>query len=333
MTQQEVIARTRRSLLVYSERNGIAAACRAFNVSRTTYYKIKKQFIETGLLTPRIRRKPCMPTETRLSKKKLILKYVQENPAHGPGRIAFELRRGGIAICKQTVWYCLRRFGLNKRYKRLIYIETLKENNQPLTEKTLRAVKKKLAKIRHGMWPGHIVALDTFFVGHLKGVGRVYQITGIDLCSRYGWAKLYTNKEQSSSTEFLEQCLLPKFFGNNVPVEQVLTDNGSEFIGRKFQDVLVSYDIKHLRIPPGKPVCNGYCERFQRTIFEELYQKIFRKRLFNNLSELNKELDQYLYFYNFERPHFGLHPNGARPIEAFTKQLSFLRHRFQKMLT
>ena len=333
MTQQEVIAKTRRSLLVYAQRNGITAACQAFNVSRTTYYKIKEQFIKTGSLEPRPRRKPRMPNETCLSRKKLILKYVQEHPADGPDRVAYSLRQQGVAMKGMTVWRCLCRFGLNKRYQRLVYLETLKLAGQPITEHILRTAKRQFADIKHGHWPGHIVALDTFFVGNLKGVGRIYQMTGIDLCSRYGWAKLYTTKEQTSSADFLEHCLLPKFFYNNVDVEQVLTDNGTEFTGRKFQDVLDSYDIKHLRIPPGKPICNGYCERFQRTILEELYQKVFRMKFFKDLGELNQELEKYLVFYNFERAHFGLDPKGAKPIDAFKSNMSFLRHRFQKLLT
>lgn len=333
MTQQEVIAKARRSLLIYAQRNGITVACQAFNVSRTTYYKIKEQFLKTGSLEPRPRRKPRMPNETCLSKKKLILKYVQGNPAHGPGRIAYSLRQEGVCLTAMTAWRCLCRFGLNKKYQRLVYLEALKAADQPVTEQALRAVKKSFCDIKHGLWPGHIVALDTFFVGNLKGVGRVYQLTGIDLCSRYGWAKLYTTKEQASSSDFLEHCLLPKFFYNDIDIEQILTDNGTEFTGRKFQDVLDSYDIRHLRIPAGKPVCNGYCERFQRTILEELYQKIFRTRIFRELSDLNQELEKYLVFYNFERPHFGLDPDGAKPIEAFRSKLSFLRHRFQKLLT
>jgi transposase InsO family protein len=333
MTQQEVIARTRRSLLIYAQRNGITAACQAFNVSRTTYYKIKEQFIKSGSLEPLPRRKPRMPNETSISKKKFILKYVQDHPADGPWRFAYSLRQQGVDLKGVTVYRCLRRFGLNKRYQRLVYLEALKEVSQPMTEQALRALKRRFADVKHGQWPGHIVALDTFYVGNLKGVGRVYQMTGIDLCSRYGWAKLYTNKEQVSSADFLERCLLPKFFYNGVDVEQVLTDNGTEFTGRKFQDVLQSYDIKHLRIPAGKPICNGYCERFQRTILEELYQKVFRTRIFKELNELNETLEKYLVFYNFERAHFGLDPNGAKPIDAFKSSVSFLRHRFQNLLT
>jgi len=333
MTQQEIIARTRRSLLIYAQRNGITAACQAFNVSRTTYYKVKEQFLKSGSLEPRPRGKPRMPNETSISKKKLILKYVQEHPSDGPDRVAYSLRQHGIAITGMTVWRCLCRFGLNRRYQRLVYLEALKETDQPITEQTLRTIKRRFTDVKHGQWPGHIVALDTFYVGNLKGVGRVYQMTGLDLCSRYGWAKLYTNKEQTSSADFLEHCLLPKLFYNGVDVEQVLTDNGTEFTGQKFQDVLRSYDIRHIRIPVGKPICNGYCERFQRTILEELYQKIFRTRIFKELNELSESLEKYLVFYNFERAHFGLDRNGAKPIDALKSNVSFLRHRFQKLLT
>ena len=53
-------------------------------------------------------------------------------------------------------------------------------------------------------------------------------------------------------------------------------DNDTEFTGHQFKQMLIDYDIKHIHIDKGKPVQNGYCERFQRTIHEELYQPIFR---------------------------------------------------------
>ncbi len=195
MTQQEVIAKTRRSLLIYAQRHGVTSACRDFQVSRTTFYKIKEQFIRTGSLEPVIRRKPRMPNETALSKKKLILRLIQERPADGPKRLSYAFRQQGIALSPVTIWRCLQRFDLNRRYQRLVYLEQLKIQDQPVTEANLRAVKKQLAGIQHGLWPGHIIALDTFYAGNLKGVGRLYQITGLDLCSRYGWAKVYVSKD------------------------------------------------------------------------------------------------------------------------------------------
>ena len=331
MTHHQIIANSRRSLLIFAQRHGITKACKLFGVSRTTFYNVKKQFIETGSLEPRIRRKPRMPNETSLSRKKLLLKLVQQHPSWGQNQYAYEFRKYGISISSAGVWYCLNRFGLTTRYKRLLYIEALRQEHQPLTERHIRHIKRTHETIKHGLWPGHIVALDTFYVGNLKGVGRMYQMTGIDICSRFGWAHLYLTKEQTSSMNFVEEVLLPKFFNNNVTLETVLTDNGTEFTGHKFQQLLLDYDVRHYRIPAGKPLLNGYCERFQRTIYEELYQLIFRKQYFSNLTKLNQKLQEYLAYYNFERAHFGLDKKGCIPIDAFKSKNSFLRRRFQKL--
>lgn len=161
----------------------------------------------------------------------------------------------------------------------------------------------------------------------------MYQITGIDLCSRFGWAHIYTNKEQTASIHFVEEILIPKFFHNNVELESVLTDNGSEFIGAKFQQMLQQYDIQHNRIPKGKPMLNGCCERFQRTILEEFYQPIFRTRFFKTVPELQKELDNYLVYYNFQRAHFGAVKTGTTPINIFKTKQNFIRQRFKELLT
>lgn len=333
MTQQQLIAHQRRSLLIFAQRHNVTKACQVFGVSRTTFYKIKEQFIKTGSLEPRLRRKPRMPNETSLSVKRALLKLVQQYPARGAPFYAYELRQQGIHITPQGVWYCLKRFGLNNRYKRLIYIEALNIKNQPLTERSLTIIKRQFSQMKHGQWPGHIVALDTFYVGNLKGVGRIYLITGIDICSRFGWAKLYVNKTAASAMDFVEQCLLPKFFVNNVDVESVLTDNGSEFVEAKFRQMLFEYDIQHHRIAKGQPYLNGYCERFQRTILEELYQPVFRRKFFNSIEALQKELDKYLVYYNFERPHFGLIKTGAIPADILKSRTTVLRQRFSKLLT
>ena len=333
MTQQQLIANNRRSLLIFAQRHGISKACRVFGISRTNYYKIKEQFVTTGSLEPQVRCRAKMPNATSLSKKKLILRLVLEHPLWGPDRYAYALREQGVSIRPECVWYCLKRFDLNKRYKRLVYIESLKLKGQPITERSIKLIKRCAIKIKRGLWPGHIVALDTFYVGNLKGVGRIYQMTGMDLCSRYGWAKLYTNKEESSSINFVEECLLPKFFANNVIIESVLTDNGSEFISHRFEKMLRDYDIEHYRILKGKPMLNGYCERFQRTIYEEFYQPVFRKKFFNNLEDLQKDLDRYLVYYNFNRAHFGLLRTGAKPIDVFRSKSAILRLRFAKLLS
>ena len=334
MTDTQLIARNRGSLLLYAERNGIAAACRTFAISKTTFYKIKKLYLQTGSLEPIIRRKPRMPNRTRLSTKKLLLKLVEDKPGIGPCQYARLLREQGVVITSSGIWRCLKRFDLNQRFKRLLYVEDLRASNQPVTERNLKQVRQRRYRMDRGQWPGHIVALDTFYVGHLKKVGRIYQITGIDLFSRFGLAKLYVTKEQTSSANFVEHDLLPCLSRNGVAIDAILTDNGTEFTGRLFRQLLADYDIEHRRIPPGKPMFNGYCERFQRTILEEFYQVIFRKKFFQTLEELQKELNKYLAYYNFERIHSGLSENQPfRPADALKSRSSFLRYRFQKTVT
>ncbi len=333
MTTDDLIINQRRSLLIYAERHGVSQACRTFGMSRTSFYKIKAQFIKTGSLAPKVRRKPKMPNEMALSKKKLLLELVQEHPAWGPRRYAYIFQQQGISVTHVALWYHLKRFGLNRRYQRLVYLERARMDNRPLTEQTLRVMKRQINKVNEGLWPGHIVALDTFYVGHLKRVGRIYQISGIDLCSRYGWAKLYTRKDQSATIDLVENVLIPKFYDNGINLEYVLTDNGTEFTGSQFQRMLAAYDIKHNRIPKGKPILNGTCERFQRTILEEFYQPMFRTRFFNSLPELQQALDKYLWYYNFQRAHFGLAKKGAIPIDVFKSKHSALRQQFQKLLT
>ncbi len=333
MTQQQLIVNTRRSLLIFAQRHGVTKACRVFGVSRTTFYSIKKQFLTTGSLEPRVRRKPRMPNATRLSVKKELLKLVQQHPGRGSPFYAYKLRERSIHITPQGSWNCLKRFGLNNRYKRLVYIEELNTQKQPLTERTLRILHRHFAPMIHGFWPGHVAALDTFYVGNLKGVGRIYQMTGIDLCSRFGCARLYASKAASSSINFFEEHLLPQFFVNGVAIESVLTDNGTEFTDRKFRRMLADYEIRHQRIPVGKPMLNGYCERFQRTILEEFYQPIFRKRFFASIEELQEELSRFLVYYNFERVHFGVVKTGAIPADVLKSRVAVLRQRFHKLST
>ena len=333
MTHQDVIAKQRRSLLIYAERHGVTEACKTFGVSRTTYYKIKKQLLTTGSIMPKVRRRPKMPNEAALSKKKLLLRLVQKHPTWGPARYAYAFGQEGISITQSCIWYHLKRFGLHRRYQRLLYLEKLKHPEQPVTERTLRQLKWRGEKIKEGLWPGHVVALDTFYVGTLKKVGRIYQLSGIDLCSRYAWAALYRSKDQSSSIHFVEKTLIPKFFHNGVEVESILTDNGTEFTGGRFQQMLTDYDIRHHRIPKGKPIFNGYCERFQRTLSEEFYQRIFRIRFFKSIDDLQQSLNEYLFYYNFQRVHFGVIKTGAIPIDVLKTKRSFLRQRFQELLT
>ena len=82
---------------------------------------------------------------------------------------------------------------------------------------------------------GALVAVDTFFVGVLKGVGKVYLQTAIDCHSRYAWARLYTNKLPVTAVQTLNNEVLPTFEEHGAVIDAVLSDNGREFCGRPDQ--------------------------------------------------------------------------------------------------
>ncbi len=106
-----------------------------------------------------------------------------------------------------------------------------------LTESQLVALEKaQLEKEAHGEFesecPGYCDAQDTFFVGTLKGVGRVYQQTVLDTYSKVGFAKLYTEKRPVTAADTLNDRVLPFFEEHEIPLVRMLTDRGSEFCGR-----------------------------------------------------------------------------------------------------
>jgi len=75
-------------------------------------------------------------------------------------------------------------------------------------------------------YSGDLVAVDTFFVGHLKGIGKVYLQTAIDCCSRFAWGRLYTNKMPLTAVHLLNTDVVPHFEEHGVPIKTVLSDNG-----------------------------------------------------------------------------------------------------------
>jgi transposase InsO family protein len=155
-----------------------------------------------------------------------------------------------------------------------------------LTEAQLAALEKaKQDKEAHGEFesecPGYCVAQDTFYVGTLKGVGRIYQQTAIDTYSKVAVAKLYDRKTPLTSADLLNDRVVPFFEGHDLVVSRVLTDRGTEYCGRPeshdYELYLAIENIDHTRTKVKSPQTNGICERFHKTVLEEFYRVAFRK--------------------------------------------------------
>lgn len=194
-----------------------------------------------------------------------------------------------------------------------------------LTESQLAALeKKKDDDLADGeietFHPGYLGSQDTFYVGCLKGVGRIYQQTFVDTYSKVAFAKLYTTKTPITSADLLNDKVLPFFEENNMGVLRILTDRGTEYCGRAeshdYQLYLAVNDIDHTKTKVRSPKTNGICERFHRTILEEFYRVTFRKKIYESLEELQSDLDEWMGYYNHDRTHQGKMCCGRTPMQT-----------------
>ena len=256
-----------------------------------------------------------------------MVTLAKENPALGQQRVANELRKEGLVISPagvRCVWirhqlqtFPLRLKGLEKK---------VAEEGLVLTERQLAALQKKKERDQlHGeietAHPGYLGAQDTFYVGTLKGVGRIYQQTFLDTYAKVACAKLYTMKTPLTAAELLNDQVLPFFEQHAMGLLRVLTDRGTEYCGRHdshaYELYLAINNIDHTKTKAKHPQTNGICERFHKTVLQEFYQVTFRKKIYRTLAQLQKDLDAWLYHYNHERTHQGKMCCGRTPMQTF----------------
>jgi transposase InsO family protein len=181
--------------------------------------------------------------------------------------------------------------------------------------------------------PGYLGSQDTYYVGIIKGVGRIYQQTFIDTYSRVAFAKLYSSKHAITSADILNDKVLPFFEQQQIPLLRVLTDRGTEFNGRpenhEYELYLQLEGIDHSKTKVRHPQSNGICERLHRTMQDEFYAITFRKKIYQEMDTLQADLDAWLNHYNNERPHSGRYCFGKTPMQTFNESLTLAK---QKLL-
>ncbi len=299
----------------------VAALCKLFNRSRTWFYKWFNRYKQYGPdgLWDIIRKPPAQPNQTPLDVEMKILDFIEQYPAYGPERIANELTRKGTRVRPSSVYNVLKRHTLNTRKLRLEHIR-IKHGLVKTISDLERARDKAKTRSLKTKYPGHIIGMDVFYVGCLKGIGRIYQYTGIDTFASFGWAKLYSDKTALSACDFMMHV---HNNSQDVPIRSVLTDNGLEFTthhkskNHGFERLLKVLDIKHRLTKVRHPWTNGACERLNRTILEEFYQVAFRTRIYETIDQLNDDLQIYLKTYNYQRTHQGKRTKGRVPAELY----------------
>jgi transposase InsO family protein len=304
--------------------------------SRDSFYRFKKLYENGGeeALREISKRKPILKNRVPDHVERAVVELAIENPALGQLRASQELLQRGIVVSSGGVRSIWLRNELETMKKRLKALEAKSaQEGILLTEEQIVALEKmKSQKEAHGEiethHPGYLGAQDTYFVGTMKGVGRIYQQTFIDTYSRVAHAKLYTEKTAITAADMLNDRVIPFFDEQGVDLVRILTDRGTEYCGKmeshSYQLYLAMEDIDHSRTKANHPQTNGICERFHKTMKQEFYDIAFRKKIYSSLEELQIDVDHWITKYNETRPHSGKYCYGKTPMQTFreTKHLA-----------
>jgi transposase InsO family protein len=334
MTTDQKVARRKLSMLeLAAELNNVSKACRIMGYSRQQFYEIRRNFQTygaEGLIDRLPGARGPHPNRVSAEVEQAILDHSLEHPSHGALRVAQELMLGGVQVSSGGVRGVWSRHSLLTRHERLLRLEkataerkiALSEEQIRLLERFSPEFRERHIETRH---TGDLVAVDTFFVGSLKGVGKVYLQTAIDCFSRYAWARLYPNKMPVTAVHLLNTDVLPTFEQHKARITTILSDNGREFCGRPDQHpyelFLQLEDIEHRTTRVKRPQSNGFVERLHRTLLDEHFRVMGRKKWYETIEEMQTDLDAYLVTYNTRRPHQGRAMKGRTPQKAFTDGL------------
>jgi transposase InsO family protein len=315
VTPAEIIYHRRVRVLDHAGTHGVTATCATFGISRQSYYRWARRARDYGLsaLMPKARRSFAQPNTTPPHVVEIVLAEAVARPTLGARRLLEHLAERQVTLSASGVQKILVRHHLGRRSERVAALAQITAATSGLV--TDPAKNGPFGFCHFAARPGDLVALDTFYVGKLKGVGAVYQLTAIDTHTRWAICRLVAGDKSAEAAARFVDHVTAVLAGLGVPLRRVLSDNGPEFTGKAFTTHVADLGVDHVRIPPRSPNHNAVCERFQGTALQECYRPAFHRQRFDTLAELDRVLQAWLDRYNHHRRNHGAYMHGRTPAQ------------------
>jgi len=294
----------------------VAETCRTFGMSRKTFYKWRNAAAKYGLaaLRPKSKRPPAMPNATPVHVIEMLLTLAITLPTLGCRQYADRLADQGFALGKSSVQTHLVAHGLGRRHQRLARAAAI----AAMTTGVVTDVARDDEPFGFCHWagrPGGLVAVDSFYIGNLKGVGKVYQLTAVDTFTRWAMVWLVHGPVNADVSIAFFHRIHATWAKMGFPIEAIVADNGPEYKATRFADALAAKQVNRIKIPARSPNHNAVVERFQGTMLQECWRPAFHRLCFTSIRQLQAEADAWLTTYNHRRRNHGDYMNGRRPAD------------------
>lgn len=332
--QPEVkIARQRMSVLELGAKlKNVSEACRRRGITRTQFYEYKKRF-ETFGLEGLVDLPPIPKNHPQTTKPEIVEKICDlalKHASRGCNYLEHLLRLEGIQVSAVTIQKILNDHELGTKLERCLALEArATDKGFELSPEQLAFLEKQNPAFRErhveSTRPGELLSQDTFLVGVIKGLGKVYLHAIVDMFNSYAFGFLHTSKQPEPAAALIHNDVVPFYADHDLSVHAVLTDNGREYCGKEthpFELMLALYGIEHRTTRIRSPQTNGFVERFHRTVSDEFFKVKMREVLYTDLETLQADLDDWLLHYNRERPHLGYRNRGRRPHRSLLDYLA-----------